>query len=227
MSLRDEINNENKQHGAEGGSKGYLNFETGKYRLRVLVKPKAIYTHFFGKGQSPVVCVGTDQGCPFHGEDAPVDDKGNEKKPSGKFTTYVVDRADGLIKMVDLPMSVIMRLADFQEDEDYAYDNNNYPMPYDIKITVDLDNNDPKQKYKTEASPSREPVTSAEIDVLNEKMARMTPEQHVEKKKAVQKEKNGPYKPSAPIERGQQKVENNLPDIEYPEEMINPDDIPF
>ncbi len=202
----DDIKNEQKKYGSGPGD--YFEFENkGVYRIRILNQPKVVATHFFGKGNPSVVCVGIDEGCPFH--------KGDEKKPSIKLATYVIDRKDGKVKMAELPLSLSYSLNDLQEDQDFAFED--FPMPYDVKVTYDPDNADPKAKYRMMGSPTKAELTQEEKDSLAAKMAKETPEQYVEAKKKRQKEKSG-VTPSTTTKEDA---------IEYPAEDINPDDIPF
>lgn len=202
MGFMDDIKNESKAYGG-GSDANYFQFENkGVYKMRILVQPKVIATHFFGKGNPSVVCVGIDEGCVHHKE--------GDKKPSIKLATYIIDRSDGKIKMAELPLSVSYAINDLQQDEDFAFSD--FPMPYDVKITYDPDNDDPKAKYRMQPGTKREQPTDEEIASLDEKMKKQTPEQYVEKKKARQKEKGG-----APAAGG----------IDYPKDDINPDDIPF
>jgi hypothetical protein len=180
MSFMDSIKEEQKQYGS-GGSSDYFKFEDkGVYKMRLLVQPKVVATHFFGKGNPSVVCVGIGEGCPFHTED--------DKKPSIKLATYIIDRNDGKVKMAELPLSISYSLNDLQEDADFAFDE--FPMSYDVKVTYDPDNDDPKAKYRLTPSPKQEPLTDEEQTNLNEAMAKKTPEQYVEDKKNNQKKKS-------------------------------------
>ena len=105
-----------------------------------------------------------------------------------------------------MPLSISYALNDLQNDEDFAFDE--FPMPYDVKITYDPKNSDPKAKYRLVPVPNKEPVTDEEKALLDEAMKKQTPEQFVEMKKKYQ---------SGSV--SQRKEE--LPDD------INPDDIPF
>ena len=187
MSTRDELNKANEEYG--GGNSNFFKFEkSGVYKLRLLTKPIALATHFFGKGQGSHVCYGEDKGCPFHGPNAPKDDKGNEKKPSVKFITYVVDRSDGnKIKLGELPYSVLSIVADLEENEDWKFDG--YPMPYDITVTYDKDNTDPKQIYKTLGSPTRSEIPEEVTNALMERITANSPAQFVQKRKDNELEK--------------------------------------
>jgi hypothetical protein len=176
MGLKDDINEESKKYGANQGSNDFFQFEKGTNRMRILVQPKVIAFHFFGKGEKPDVCVGIDEGCPHHKEDS--------KKPSIKLATYIIDRKDGKVKLAELPLSISYSLNDLQEDEDQAFEG--FPMPYDIKIISDPDNNDPKAKYRLIAGTQRVPLTEVEKTDLDNAMVKMSPEQYVETRKSKQ-----------------------------------------
>lgn len=200
----EDIKQESKKYGS--GDSNYFKFEEkGVYRIRILNQPKVVATHFFGKGNPSVVCVGIDEGCQYHKE--------TDKKPSIKLCTYVIDRKDGKVKMAELPLSISYSINDNQQDQDFAFEE--FPMPYDVKITYDPDNDDPKAKYRLLPSPQREPLTDEEAAALETKMAKQTPEQYVEHKKDKQKKAK-----EAPPRGGDT-------EIEYPKDDINPDDIPF
>lgn len=201
----DDIKNESKKYGGGGSGDRFEFDKEGIYKMRLLVQPKVIATHFFGKGQPSHVCVGIDEGCKFHGE--------NDKKPSIKLATYVIDRGDeNKVKLAELPLSISYAINDLQDDEDFAFSE--FPMPYDVKIKYDPDNDDPKAKYRLQPSTNRDPITEDVQKSLNEKMAKMTPEQYVEARKKKEKEKQ-----DGPTSGGS--------GIDYPKDDINPDDIPF
>ena len=225
MSLRDDMQKDAEQYGA-GKKNDFFKFDkSGVYRLRVLSKPLALATHFFGKGVPSNVCYGIDKGCPFHSGDG----------PSVKFQTYVIDRTDGKVKLGEIPYSVLSVIADFEEDEDYAFSE--YPMPYDVKVTVDKENNDPKQIYKTLASPKREPMTADEMGDLAGCLGKMPVEAYVEKRKQDQLQKHkddGTWdreqerraKVAKELEESIAEGAKNAPKDDYPE-GVNPEDIPF
>lgn len=226
MSLKDDMQKDQEQYGA--GKKGdFFQFKkSGLYKIRILSKPVALATHFFGKGVPSSVCYGEDKGCPFHGGDG----------PSVKFQTYVLDRADGKVHLGEIPWSVLSAIADLETDEDYSFSG--YPMPYDVKITVDKENTDPKQIYKLVPSPAKTELTAAEQAELDQKLSKMTVEVYVEKRKndALQKHKDdGTYeremerrgKLDAELKQAMEENAGKEPAIKYPDEEINPEDIPF
>lgn len=177
----DSIKEETKKYGA-GGNNDYFQFEEGVNKIRILTQPKVIAYHFFGKGQKPVVCTGIDEGCSYHKE--------TDEKARIRLVTYVIDRKDGKIKLAELPLSISYSINDLQEDADFAFEE--FPMPYDVKITHDPKNDDPKAKYRLVASPKQEPVTADEEEGLNKALEKMTPEQYVDTRKNKQVAQGNP-----------------------------------
>lgn len=234
MSTKDILNQANQEYG--GGSSGFFKFEkSGVFKLRLLTKPVALATHFFGKGQPSHICYGAEKGCPFHGEGAPKDDKGNEKKPNVKFVMYVIDYLDNAkVKLAEIPYSVLGAVGDLEVDEDFKFDS--YPMPYDIKVTFDKDNKDPKSIYKTLGSPTRTDIPDDVMKTLMDKLASQSPEQFVQKRKDTELEKqkaDGTWQKAqdervASLKVAQENAKKEVdPAVDYPEEEINPEDIPF
>lgn len=175
MSFKDDLKKEMKQYGGSTGS-DYFEFDgPGIYKMRLLVQPKIIAYHFPEQGR-PDVCIGIEEGCTHHKEGA--------KRPTIRLVTYVIDRNDGKVKRAELPLSVSYAINDLQEDSDFSFDG--FPMPYDVKITYDPKNPDPKAKYRLVASPKQEPLTDEEEVALNEAMKKQTPEQFVDMRKKFQ-----------------------------------------
>lgn len=200
-NFQEKIQEESKKYGASQTS-SLFEFQKGVNKIRILTHPEVLATHFFGKGNPAVVCVGIEEGCPHH--------KPESDRPSLKLITYVIDRNDGNVKLAELPLSISYSLNDLQQDEDYTFED--FPMPYDVKITYDPDNPDPKAKYRLVGSPKREELSKEEQETLDEKMKEMTPANYVEKRKEKQKTKEAPENKEAP---------------EYPQEDINTDEVPF
>lgn len=204
-NFMDDIKNESKQYGGGGDSSFFKFEEDGVYQIRILSRPHVLATHFFGKGVPAVVCVGIDEGCEYHKED--------DKRPSIKLVTYVIDRRDGKVKLAELPLSLSYSIQDLQNDSDFAFEE--FPMPYDVKITYDPKNDDPKAKYRLVASPKMTDVTEDERAELNGLMEKMTPEDYVEKRKAKQKDKGGEVKASG--------LTKDIRDTDkYPDEDVDP-----
>lgn len=211
-----------KDYGVGGSDTSFLRFEkSGEYKMRILTAGWPLATHFLGKGVKPKVCYGEDKGCPFHGENMPKDDEGKDKKPSVKFVCYAIDREDSRLKIAELPWTVIKAVSEYQEDEEFAFDD--FPMPYDIRVTYNKEAA-ASEMYKVIPSRNNVELTEEEVKALNEKMEQITPEQYVEKRKEKQRledESNKQFDdPNYQTNQNQ-----NAPD--YPEEEINPEDIPF
>ena len=201
MSLQDDIKSKAEGYGVSQGNSDFFKFEKGETKIRVLNRPvDVLATHFFGKGQRAYVCIGIEEGCPYHGEEGPKDDKGNPKKPGLKVVSYIIDRTDGAVKLAELPLSIAYAIEDYMNSEDYEFDE--FPMPYDITVTSDPDNPDPKAKYRVLPSPKQVELTDEEKQAFEEAMGRMTPADYVEKRKAKAR-----------------------PEKQYPEETIDPETI--
>ena len=177
MNFKEMINQEAREYGGGGQSDKFEFDREGVYRMRILCMPKVLATHFFGKGNPSTICVGIEKGCPFHKEDA-------VNKASLKLVTYIIDRKDSKVKLAELPLSVSYSMDDLKNDEDFAFDE--FPMPYDVKITYDPNNPDPKAKYRMVGSPKREELTDEETQELEQALTKMTPEDYVAKRKEKQ-----------------------------------------
>lgn len=183
----EEIKSESKKYGGGASNSDFFKFEKGVSRIRIAAQPKIIAYHFFGEGQKPDVCVGIDEGCPHHKE--------GTKRPTIKLCTYVVDRADGLVKFAELPLSISYAINDLQQDQDFSFED--FPMPFDVKITYEPKNPDPKAKYRLVASPKQEKLTDEEEAALAAALAKMSPEKYVQIRKDKQLSQGKP-KPDYP-----------------------------
>lgn len=215
MKSLNDLDTEARSYGGGQSQSNMFEFKKGANKIRILYFPVILATHFFGKGNPSTICVGIDEGCKFHGEGAPKDEKtGNPKSPSLKLITYVIDREDSRVKLAELPLSIRYSLQDLQNTE--GFDFADFPMPYDVQVMSDPDNKDPKAKYRTTGIPKMVPLTPEEQSELDEVLKKITPEEYVEKRKA--------------------KVTGNVAGtvadpkrdvIDYLSEDINPEDIPF
>lgn len=204
----DQLDDQIKGYGGNVSSDRF-EFKEGENRMRILTFPEVLATHFVGgRGGTAHTCVGIEDGCKFHGVE--------DKAPSLKLVSYIIDRVDGKVKLAELPLSVRYSLKDLQEDSDFEFVD--FPMPYDVKIKHDPQNSDPKAKYRLMGSPNKADLTQEEEEGLAEAMGKLTPEQYVEKKKA--KERGN-------LETTQSTPAESEDKIKYPEEKVDPKDIPF
>lgn len=215
------------QEFGKGGGSDFFQFKTsGTFRFRVLSAVAPIATHFFGKGNPSSVCYGEAKGCPFHS--AEHDD------PAVKFITYILDREDDKVKLAELPWSVVAELNKYQKDDELAFTD--YPMPYDIKVTVNKQSKDPKGVYSVLPGQARTALSAKNTDELAAAIGRMTAAAFVEKRKESTMEKHKEAGTWVDEETRAQKAEElrsrmaegaaAAPAEDYPEGP-NPDDIPF
>lgn len=108
-----------------------------------------------------------------------------------------------VIKQAKLPYTVIKEIKGISEDPDWDFE---FPFPYPITVTA-KGAGTKEVKYSTNASPKKFEIPA---DVLEELKKKPTPEEIVEKIK------NGKSDDATPAK---------APD--YPEDEINPEDIPF
>ncbi len=232
MNINEQLNNSQKEYGVNQG--GFFKFQNGDNRIRILTAGQVIATHFFGAGQKPSVCYGAEKGCPYHGDKAMKDDKGNDKKPSLKYTCYIIDKSNknDEIQIADLPYSVIKQVGDYQANIDYSFDS--FPMPYDVTVKYNKESKSPNEMYKVIASPKREEVSQDILTKLISRMRKLSPEQFVQNKKENQI-KNHTERGLINKESRKEWAErmnteaksSGEPVIDYPQDDINPDDIGF
>lgn len=129
---------------------------------------------------------------------------------STKWVVWAIDRATKDFVILELPTTVAEDLRNYKSSEDYKFEG--WPMPYDVTVvatgkvgTVDV-------KYKLHPARKESPVTEEELNALEKKVP--IP-QIFERIKAKQKAK---------VE-GVEVDESAT--IEYPEESIDPNSIPF
>lgn len=176
MSIKDDLEKGMEDTNPSRGL-DFFKFVDGDNRIRILSEGFVIAQHFFGKGIQPSVCYGISKGCPFHKE--------TDKPASVKYSCYILDRADNVVKLADLPYSVIKKVSDLQLDSEWAFDT--FPMPYDIKVTFKKDES-PANMYSVIGSPKREELPAETVKTLDDLMKNANPGNMVENKKSKQLE---------------------------------------
>lgn len=90
-----------------------------------------------------------------------------DKEAKTAYACYVLDRRDGLIKIAELPLSVLRQLAALQEDADYGFASEEPILPYDIKINKTKTGPEVQNvSYNVLPLPAA-PLTQEEIDRVN------------------------------------------------------------
>lgn len=235
------VNKANEQFPrSSGGNLDYFNIEEGNDNVCRVLTPGAVYaTHFMGKGTKAPVCYGYEKGCP-------VREKNDEGKltnvhadTSVRFVMFVLDRRDGKVKTGFFPYSVVKQIGALQKNPDYQFQD--LPMPYDIRITYNREESN-ANKYRVEYKPNGPELTEEQTNELNEKMSSRTPEDIVQRMKEKQIEddkrsgrwispeevtkESGNYLKNA-VEKAPNKDQIESQKVQYPEEEIKPEDIPF
>ena len=164
LDLEAQLKAVEKEFSIGGG--GTFKFEEGENRLRILdlylLKP--IATHFINK--KPFTCYGEDEGCSYHGENAPLDEEGNPRQPSMKFLAYVLAEENERVQIARITYGVVKEIVRLKSDNEWSFDN--FPMPYDLKILYN-----PKfagsLMYKVIPSPRLTPIEPDILEQLNKK----------------------------------------------------------
>lgn len=240
-SFNDQLKKDSEEYGVGGKSGDYYQLEEGPGNIvRVLTPGQAYGQHFFGKGVKPTTCYGYEKGCPIREKDFKYD----HPKPTLRYNMLVIDRKDGNIKVATFPYTVVAQIGELQKNPDFSFDD--LPMPYDIRINWQP-NEAPAKKYTVTGKPKIEELTEEEKTAFNEMMEKSSPEQIVERMKEKQikiDEENNHRKSPEQLEDEQKKrkeeyedsVKESMakaeskpakPEVEYPTEEIDPDDIPF
>lgn len=206
MSLKDKLRQaENSEHAQK--TSNWFKFKEGDNNIRILTDP-VIFFEDFKLG----ICY-TD--CGYQG--------------TMKGLAWIWDKSDNQIKLMKLNYGLLNTLEAWEDDEDYGFDS--YPMPYGINIKAkgagskEVEYNylpRPKTDIPSEVTEKLQKEKSCEEII--EKMK----EKNIEKHKAdgtFDKIKSEQEQIGKEIEQAkQQRAEQ--PD-NYPDEEIDPDDIPF
>lgn len=215
MSFADKVKQQEEEarkdgYAQSGGGDWYKMVE-GENRFRVLAEPEMIFEAF-----KIGICY-TD--CGYEG--------------TSKFLTYVLDRKDNKIKLAKLPYTVGTAIMGYEKDEEYKFEG--FPMPYDIKVNA-VGAGTKEVKYTVMAGRANTEVDSKTMADLEKKkpvaeIIRKMKDNQKEKHMADgtwQKNQEAKAKLKAELDakrvEGGGKVDTG---IDYPEEEINPDDIPF
>lgn len=203
-----------KAYNVNNSNSDWFKFKEGANTFRILSEP-VIFFEDYKRG----ICY-TD--CAYQG--------------SAKFLTWILDRADNKIKLGKFPYTKGIEIVSMENDVDYGFTG--FPMPYDITINAD---DKVGTKDVTYSAPLPRPIKPLSQDILVELGKRKPCEEIIEKLKEKNKQKHvadGTFqkeqdrKAALAKELGDartkptQKIEI-AEGIDYPQENIHPDDIPF
>lgn len=246
-NFNQQIEEDNKKFGYTGGNLEYFNIEDGNDNICRVMSPSHAYAvHFIAKGIKSPTCYGYDKGCPIREKNEDGTLSTRHARGSIRYVLYVLDRKDGKVKSAFFPYGVVYQIAALQKNPDYEFED--LPMPYDIRITYNKNEKDPKAKYRVEVKPNSAELTSQNLADLEAKNAEITLEGIVEKIKTKQMnddEKNGrrvevvaladeqaeylaKARAADAIKNGvASTIDSTKAKYEYPKDEIRPEDIPF
>ncbi len=206
--LNDKIEAANKSEFANTSS-GWFKAREGSNQMRILTEPELIFENY-GKG----ICY---HQCGFEG--------------SPKYLARVLDRNDNKVKLYKIPFKVFETISGFEQDPELSFSG--FPMPYDIKVNA-KGAGTKEVKYTVIPSIKPTPVDEDTLRFLNTQKSvteviEMLQNKNIEKHKAdgtwdKEQERLAQLKKDLESGRGTLSAEDT---IEYPEEDINPEDIPF
>ena len=227
-----------KEYGMGGGSSGgsdWFKILEGDNRIRI-VSPLTIYVSHFSKGGYSGVCIGKAHKCPgCLRDDEIAEQKKNESDPEKakkirltrniKWLGWVLDYGaiermkkdpdinEEMFKLAKLPHTVTKAVEKLQNDPDWSFAE--FPMPYGVNLNaVGAGTN----AVQYNLFPSPHTTLPAE---LMEKIAKLSdPETIVEKIKDKKKKELG-------VEGSVATTEAHDRSVDYPEEDIDVDSIPF
>lgn len=198
---------------------GWFKFAEGNNRMRIVSDGAVMSEHYEKGGEHNGICYGKDKGC--LGCKFAV-------KLSFKKLYRIIDRkkirnGEGLemdagMKLAKFGNKIMKQLDALAENEDYSFDE--FPMPYDITINA-ISAGTAEVVYSVVPSPKLIPLTAEELDSLSKEYSTAD---IVKTMKEKQMKKDGTMPASAPGQGDGQQASSH---IEYPQEDINPDDIPF
>ena len=218
MAGFNELDKVAKEHGVGQGSGDFMKLEEGDNKVRIVSEYEVLSKYWLG-GRS-VINVGDDKGVEYPKKDG----KGNDVRSSAKFLMYVIDRADGKIKMLESNWTIVSGIRDLSVDEDYAFDEESGLPGYDLKIKKTKTGPNPTDvEYNVLPSPTKTPLTDDEkADV--EALTPMSTVVDRFKKKEMERIQAGEFEQYGVKFTGEKKYAG---DEEKPADEIDPDDIPF
>lgn len=229
FDLKQQMNDAEKEYGVSSNSKDdWLKLEDGDTKIRILTAMIPIGDHWTGSKYE--TCIGKDNNCPNCIEDGkakafndalPKDAKQEDKKRvtlGVKWLVWVLDYKDNKIKLAKLPYKISSQIAAFQEDPEYAF--NEAPIPWDLTINT---TNAHKNTATYVVKPAR-----VNTPVPEEVLKQLEKKNNLEDIKSRFKAKRArDLGITLPGNEQDAQAEKDFKGIDYPEEEIDPKDIPF
>lgn len=186
--------------GSTSGKDDYFKVKEGANVVRILDEP-AIIVSRFENGKFMGVCF---EGAPY------CTGLAEGERLHKKWKTWVIDRADGKVKLYDMPFTVAKEIRALLDNKDYTFDG--FPMPFDLTISV---KNAGKFEAEYSVLPARKDsaLTEDEIKAFKSK----TPVLDIINKAKANAKKEWEDKNTVQLDEP----------VEVAKDEPNPDDIPF
>ena len=200
QNLNDTIDQANKDYGGSD----FFKFEEGNNEMRILT-PFHVYAEHYSPSGYKGVCLGKEEGCEGCKEGT---------KPTAKWLAWGANK-EGL-KLFKFGHKIIKQISALQNDTEYSFEE--FPMPYPINIKADGAG---ETTVVYTVMPRK--VSKVNADLIKSLEDKLMPNQIVDgmkdKKKGVSEgDKQASEEYNNMGEKGK---------VDYPDEEINPDDIPF
>lgn len=154
FNFNESLKEAEKEYGIGNNKK--FKWEEGANRIRVLTHGEPVASHFMGKGQKSITCIGKENGCSYH--------EGDSEKPTVKFIMHVINRDKGGIQTAYMPYTVVKQIGALQANPDWEFFE--LPMPYDVTVMVkNVGKTD--VEYTVTPSPKMIPLTESEQEAFS------------------------------------------------------------
>lgn len=134
----------------------FMKLQQGMNRIRIVANPARISVHWVADAEGKnhkILCPGKDNGgCPICQELG--------EKPQTRYMLMVLDRADGVVKQLEVGRMIMKDIQTLAMDADFGN-----PTQYDIKIQKDGAGRE--TRYHVMPAPSKTPLTAAEKELVD------------------------------------------------------------
>lgn len=137
-------------------SLGFFKPQPGANKIRIVSEIQDFGAHFSKRFNKSFICSGTSD-CIFCKDP-------KEEKPKLRYLCWIIDRADGEIKLYEFGHSVFKQLVSLAKDPDYAFE---FTPDYDI--TINKTGNGMDTEYAVVAARTNSELTNEEKLAIDEK----------------------------------------------------------
>ena len=147
----------------------WMRLKEGDNKIRIVSEFEPYGSHYVRAEQKSYICVGKENHCRFC-------ERG--LMPRVQYIGYVIDRADGRVKLLQIGHQIFSQIGQYAKNPDYAFD----VLP-DYDITINKSGSGLNTTYTVIPARKNTPLTDEEKKMVAEKMKR-TPKEIIESRKA-------------------------------------------